>query len=151
MQGLATYELIKLGGILYISICFLCSAIYFLVSSISKHYQKTQGNITTNNNNTQTLTYTVNNTNYTKNIPFRTVKANTLPVFTAGSCTVYYAQNNPDDYNVNTNPVFMSEVLTGVLCCFSCVACLSFMFLNKHRDVAGVVGGIDIANSFIKN
>lgn len=159
MKGLATYQLIKLSGILYISVCFLCSGMYFLISNISKNYQKTQGNIITNKNNTQTLTYTVNNILYTQNIPFTLQTVDTKTNITTpphaqfidGQCTVYYAQNNPNDYNVNTNPLFMSQILTGVLCCFSCFSCLSFIFFYKNREVAGVVGGIDVANSFIRN
>jgi len=159
MKGLATYELIKLGFLIYFVGCFLCCAIYGFVSNMKKNYQKTQGNIVTNTDNTQTLKYTVNNKEYTRIIPFKpeyidsktNVRTPPMAAYTTGSCSVYYQEKDPENYSININPTFMTGVISSILCFVGCFACLSFAFLNKNREVAGVMGGVDIASSLIKN
>jgi hypothetical protein len=156
MKGLASYELFKMGFMLYMFFCFLGCSIYFLIKSISKNYQKIGGNITNNSDNTQTLTYTVNNKNYVKIIPFTmgTTDKNGVytpprPAYSPGNCTVYYAEKDPDDYQVNINPVFISKIITGILCVLSCLMLGSFIFFSKNREAAGVVGGIDAASTVV--
>ena len=147
MNGLATYEIIKMGFCLFIIICLLSSAIYWLINSFSKNYQKVQGNIVTVNNN-QVLTYTVDK-QYTQTIPFTTTTTNNVttskPTFPDGACTVYYAQKNPTDYSVNSNPLFISEILTAVFCFIGIFMIFFLYYLSTHREVAGILAGVDIA------
>lgn len=149
MQGLANYEIYKTGFGLFLIICFLICAIGCLIYSLHKNYQKTTGNIVTYINS-QTLTYTVDKL-YVQNIPFITTTTNNItsthPAHESGSCVVYYAKNNPQDYAVNSNPVFASEILTCFFCILSILVCMWFVFLRSHKDVAGVVGGLDAVSS----
>jgi len=118
---------------------------------MSKNYQKTEGIINTNTSNqTQTLTYTVDK-EYIKIIPFQITNINNVttsnPVYQTGNCIVYYAKNNPNDYNINTNPVFILEIASGFLCLLVIIGILWFLFLRSNRGVAGVLGGIDAAQT----
>jgi len=151
MQGLADYKIIKSGISVVVIFYLLCSAISFLIYSMSKNYQKTEGIINTNTSNqTQTLTYTVDK-EYIKIIPFQITNINNVttsnPVYQTGNCIVYYAKNNPNDYNINTNPVFILEIASGFLCLLVIIGILWFLFLRSNRGVAGVLGGIDAAQT----
>ena len=151
MNGLATYEIMKTGFQLLIIFCLLSSAIYCLINSFFKNYQQIQGNIVTTTNN-QVLTYTVDK-QYTQMIPFTTTTTNNIttskPTFPDGTCTVYYAKTNPTDYSVNSNPLFISEIFTAVLCFIAIIMSLFLLFLSKNKDAAGVLGGVNIASSLI--
>lgn len=151
MQGLADYKIIKSGISVVVIFYLLCSAISFLIYSMSKNYQKTEGIINTiTSNQTQTLTYTVDK-EYIKIIPFQITNINNVttsnPVYQTGNCIVYYAKNNPNDYNINTNPVFILEIASGFLCLLVIIGILWFLFLRSNRGVAGVLGGIDAAQT----
>lgn len=152
LKGLATLQIMKTGiGVLFL-LCFLSSAIYGVVSSMRKNYQKVSGNITTDTTaNNQTVTYIVADKEYNQNVPFTTKIINnvttTTPTHVAGPCTIYYAQANPNDYSVNINPVFMTQVISGVLCLLSMVSIGGLVFLRSNREVAGVLGGVDIFNN----
>jgi|694.fasta_scaffold135885_3 hypothetical protein len=152
IDGLAGYEILKTGLGLVIIICFLLSAIYFAISSYSKNYQSINGTITSNTiQKTQTLTYTVNNKLYTQNIPFTIKTENNqqilTPTYSDGNCTVYYAGSNPDDYSVNMNPLYFSGIGSSVLCIIALLSSIWLYFLYTHKEVAGVIGGIDAASS----
>lgn len=121
----------------------LCSVIGCLGNSMTKNYQKTQGNITTDVvNKNQTITYIVDK-EYVHIVPFLT---RTNPRYENGSCTVYYAPNNPNDYSINVNPSFMLGIISIVLCVLVS-AIMWFLFLRSNKDVAGVLGGINAAST----
>jgi hypothetical protein len=152
IDGLAGYEIFKTVIGLVIIICFLLSAIYFAISSYFKNYQSINGTIVSNTaQKTQTLTYTVNNKLYTKNIPFNIKTENnqqiSTPAYSDGNCTVYYAGSNPDDYSINMNPVYFSGIGSSVLCIIALLSSIWLYYLYTHKEVAGVIGGIDAASS----
>jgi len=144
MKGLALYEQIKTVFLLIIIYILLSCSIYFLQSAFSKNYQEIQGNITTNVDN-QSVTYTVNGKQYTQNVPFDT--KTTKPIYQNGAYVVYYAQNNPNDYSLGSNPLTISEIATAVFCCLAISIGLWLWFLTTHPELAGVVGGINAASS----
>jgi len=156
MEGLASYEIFKTGFFMLIMICCFCCAIYLTIYNINLHYVSTPGNITLNADKlTETLVYTVNSKQYTQTITPTTSTSTvnnistttTRPTYSVGSCTVYYPSNTPESYSVNVNPTSMAEIFTGVTCCLSICMLLWFLFLRSNRDVAGVVGGIDAAET----
>jgi ATP-dependent Zn protease len=150
MQGLADYEIIKSGISVVVILYLLCSAVSFLIYSMSKNYQKTEGIINTNTSNqTQTIIYTVDK-EYIQIVPFQITNINNVttsnPVYQTGNCIVYYAKNNPNDYNINTNPVLVLKIASGFLCFLVIIGILWFLFLRSNKGVAGVLGGINAAN-----
>ena len=152
MQGLASYEILKTGGILFLVFIIFCGSIYFVVSNFNKNYISTTiCNIKTNQNLSQTVTYTVNNKSYTKNIQPSESTVNNVktlkPAHTEGNCTLYYSTNNPDDYSINFNPTVGSGIFSGVMFIVLIVVFIWFSFLRTHREVAGVYGGISVANN----
>jgi len=154
MQGLASYQIFKTGGILFLVLILFCVSIYFTISNINKHYTETTiCNIKTNSDKSQIVTYTVNSKTYLKNIPPSEKTINNVktiePTYTEGNCKLYYASNNPDDYSINFNPTIASEIFAGIMFVILIVVFIWFSFLRSHREFAGVVGGIDIADNLM--
>lgn len=156
LSALATYQIWKTGFAIFILVLFLCIAIYSVYYIRRKNYVSTdQCNIVYDegNNFTETITYTVNNKVYKKKLPAKIVTKNNVSnkeyAHSEGSCTVYYTRDNPNDYSININPTAVIEIIAIVLFIICiCIICW-FMFLRAHRDVAGVVGGIDAASSVL--
>jgi ATP-dependent Zn protease len=151
MDGLATYEIIKTGFTIFIMCLFLCCAVGLTINNLSKNYISTKNcNITSNVDKSQILTYTVDK-QYTQQInPTITTNNNVSTknyAYQNGPCTLYYPSANPSVYSVNSNPTTVSEIIAGILCCLTILTFLWFLFLRSHRGVAGVVGGIDVANT----
>ncbi len=156
MDGLASYKIFKSGFQLFLVIAFLCFAIGLVIHSMSQNYISTSiCNITENPDKSEILKYTVNNKEYTKNIPPATVRNNNVTTTTTthqvGKCTLYYpsADPNSDSYGVNSNPTTMTLIMAGGLCLITIGMFLWFNFLKSNRNVAGVFGGIDAAQSVV--
>lgn len=152
MDGLATYELLKTGFGIFIMILLLCGAIWMTIYSRKKHYKATsECNIINNNDasKTQTVTYSVDGKKYVKTVPSITVTQNNTPQYTwsEGACKLYYASADPNDYSINSNPATIFEIVAIVLFLISIGTIIWFLFLKSHKEVAGVVGGIDAAQS----
>lgn len=156
MEGLATFEIWKTGfGILIIGL-LLCGAIWMALNSRKKHYiLTTDCNITNNNdmNKSQTVTYTVDGKKYVKNVPGTTVTQNHVSssqyTWPEGSCKLYYALADPNDYSINSNPATVFTIVSVVLLVICIGTIIWFLFLRSHKEVAGVVGGIDAAQSVL--
>lgn len=156
MEGLATYEIWKTGFGLFVLVLCLCCAIGITVYNYNKNYISTTiCNVKSSSDGsfTQTVTYTVNNKEYVKYIPASSTKQNKVTrlsyAYPEGNCTLYYASNDPNTYSVNSNPTVISGIISAVLCVIAVVGFIWFLFLRSHRDVAGVVGGIDAARTVL--
>lgn len=154
MHGLATYEIFKTGGILFIVFIIFSVSIYFVVSNVNKNYISTTiCNIKTNQDLSQTVTYVVNNKSFTKNVQPSESTVNNVktlkPTYTEGNCTLYYSTNNPDDYSINFNPTVGSGIFSGIMFVVLIVVFIWFLFLRANREVASVYGGISVANNVL--
>ena len=154
MNGLASYGIFSSGVSLFFIILFFCIAIGFLIYNINQNYLSTTiCNIVSNPDKSQTVTYTVNNKQYVKSIlPVQITNNNvttTNVAYLEGSCTLYYPSANPDSYSLYYNPTTISGIISGVLFLLSVLSYFWFSFLKSNRDVAGVAGGLNVANSVI--
>jgi hypothetical protein len=159
MSGLAGYEIFKTGAFLLLMTCILFCVVGLLISNINKNYVSTticnivSNPITPISNHEQTLTYSVNGKQYVKIIPGISTTANNIKTinyaYQEGSCTLYYASANPDDYSITYNPTTMSGIGAGILLFVIILIYLWLSFLRSNRDVAGVFGGISAAKSVI--
>jgi hypothetical protein len=154
MDGLATYEIWKTGFGIFVMVLLLCGAVWMAIRSSKKHYlSTTMCNITNDSDKTQTLTYTVDSKQYVKTIPPTIVTKNNVSTsnytWPVGSCKLYYASADPNDYSVNSNPATIFKIISVVLFVISIGAVLWFLFLRSHKEVAGVVGGIDASQSVL--
>lgn len=154
MDGLASYQIFKTGFSLFLMVLFLCCAIGLVIYTINQNYVPTTiCNVTTNTDKSQVLKYTIDKKEYVRNIPAITTNNNNVVTthspHTNGKCTLYYPKETPDSmsYGVNTNPTTMSLILAGVLCVVTLGMFFWFNFLKSNRGVAGVVGGLDAANT----
>jgi hypothetical protein len=154
MDGLASYQIFKTGISLFFMVLFLCCSIGLVIYTINQNYVSTTiCNVTTNPDKSQILNYTINKKEYVRNIPVVTTNNNnvitTHAAYTDGKCTLYYPKATPDSisYGVNTNPTTISLIVAGVLCFITILMFLWFNFLKDNRGVAGVVGGIDAAQT----
>jgi len=147
-SGLATYELIKIGASIVILTCILSSLCAILISDLGKNYLTTPGNIvnSTDGSFSQTLTYTVNGKVYTKNYSGSTSNGTLNYANTPGPCTVYYVENNPDDYSLSASPKTMLSIITSVITIIIIGLIVWFYFLKTHKEVAQVVGTVDAAH-----
>lgn len=155
MSGLASYEIIKTGVILFILVVCFCIFLYLTIRDLNKNYISTSMcNIKSNTDNTQILTYTVDNQTYTKNIPPSTTTQNNQttikPTYPEGSCTLYYASKDPNDYNVNSDPTTVMTIISVVILIIVIIIFIWLLFLRSNREVAGVVGGIDVVSSVFR-
>jgi hypothetical protein len=175
-HGLAMYEMIKVGFGIFVLIIILVSLSYCLYTNISKNYQLTTGIISNinDNNSGQILTYTVDKTIYkptlvqqpnimitdkngTRSCPHGNPQVNSFGLvigcnpnnqqYSVGTHNVYYAKSNPEDYNLDVNPTFMIEVITGIICCLLIIAIITFIFFSRNEDVAATFGGVSILSS----
>jgi len=157
MNGLASYQIIKTGFGIFFIILLLCGALYMVYYTNKKNYQSTDKcNISSNkddNQFTQSLTYIINSETYNKQIPAQVITQNKVSTkqyaYPEGLCKLYYAKANPNDYSVNANPSTISRIIAGILFFLAILSIVWLMFLRSHRDVAGVVGGIDAASSVV--
>lgn len=157
MSGLAGYEIFKIGVFLVLMSCFLFCAVGLLISNYNKHYISTticnivSNPITPTSNHEQTVIYTVNGIEYKKIIPGISTNVNNVTTFKyaypEGTCTLYYASSNPDDYSISYNPTTVSGIGAGILLVIVIFIYLWLSFLRANQDVAGVVGGISAAQS----
>ena len=151
-EGLATYEILKTGFFVFVIIIILCIGISLTFYNMNLNYISTEGTITLNTDQlTETLIYFVNDKQYTQKILPITNNNNkiitTQPAYPIGSCIVYYSKTNPNVYNINSNPTIISGIISSVLCVIATIALLWLLFLRNNRDVATVMGGINIVNS----
>jgi len=154
MDGLASYEIYKTGFCIIIIICCFCSTVGLTIYNMNKNYVSTTiCTIKNLANFEQSVSYTVNNVVYTKNIPAKVTTvngvSNTNYAYPEGQCTLYYASANPNDFSVNANPTVITQILSIVLCVIGILAILWLLFLQSHRDLAGVMGGIDAGQSIL--
>ena len=157
MSGLAKYEIIKTGIGIFILVILLCCAIYMIYYSMKKNYKSANKcNIYSNRNDnqyTQTLTYVVQGETYTKDIPAQIVKNNNISTkqytYPEGICKLYYASANPNDYSVNYKPTTVYIIMSVVLFFIALLMIGWFIYLRANRDVAGVMGGIDAAQTVV--
>lgn len=177
-SGLATYEIYKTGFMVFIIyISFMLSSGCLFYNGF-KNYQKIEGTITTNEKEKyQTLTYfidkeyshkifyTINNNKSTNNNTSvnNNASANvnvstnnstvSSPQYTDGKYTVYYPKDKPEEYNLSYNPFYINIVITIIYLIIVIIGFMYFYFLRSNRDVAGVIGGLDVASdvgSFFK-
>ena len=154
MNGLGTYATSQAGIGLFVIILIFLSSIGFLYYSLSKNYQKVKGFIKTDNESKIQILKYVADQEYTKIIYFSTTTTKnknenvttSSPQYPNGECTIYYAKNNPTDIGININPVLMSQICSCVLCILSISSGVWFYFLRKNKNLAGVVGGLSVAN-----
>jgi len=154
MDGLASYEILKTGFSIIIMCSILSCAIALLVHMFNLHYVKTPGYITVDPKDPKfnaTLTYTINDTNYTRIIEATRDKngTNPRPAYNSGPCTVYYPSSSPYDYSINYNPMWFAELFTCIACCLVVCSIISLIFYINNRELAGVAGGVGIAQGLI--
>ena len=154
MEGLATYEIIKTGFFLFIIVLLLCFSIGLIFYNMNKNYMSTTIcyiKSIPNSNYQQSITYSVNGKAYKKTVQGVTTTTNNVTstnyAYPEGNCTIYYASANPDDYSLNFNPTTVSEIFAVVLLIIAILMTLWFLFLRSHKEFAGVVGGIDAAQT----
>ena len=159
LSGLAYFELFKIGGTILILVLLLCCSLGMTFYT-NKTYLTTTGNIVVNTDQSEIVTYYINNQQYTHTIAAvssTSVVSSSLgssnassniilsPKYPEGDCTIYYNSNDPNDYSINSKPVSFFYVfmgLSGYTCCLILLTSLYFYFLNTHREVAGIQGGI---------
>ena len=155
MDGLATFELIKTGFMIFIFFIITCLVLYFFISEYNQHYESTTGTIIQNRDLSETLTYTVAGKTYTQQIsPIITQATQNAPArnsyaYPAGTTVVYYSRTDPNIFNVGTNPTTMTGIGLAVSVVLLVGSVLWFLFMRANRNVAGVVGGIDVAHGLI--
>lgn len=158
MEGLATYQILKTGFMLLIIIIFFGLAVWLVFHNISLNYLSTPiCNITNVDENAkkQKLVYNVNSKEYVKDIEPRSnldTKTNVTTysyAYPTGQCTLYYPSANPDSFSVNSNPTTVSFIMAGILLIITILGVIWFLFLRSNKDFAGVIGGIDVADSLI--
>jgi hypothetical protein len=154
MDGLATYQIIKTGFFLFLIVLFLCIAIGLVFYNLSKNYLSTticDIKSIPNSNYQQTVSYLVNGKAYKQTIPGTTTTTNNVTTTTyaypEGKCTMYYASANPNDYSLNFSPTTASGIFAGVLFVIALLMTLYFIFLRSNKEFAGVMGGIDAAQT----
>lgn len=152
----ADYEIFKTMFTVILIIYCMYSALGLTGYNISLDYISTPGNVTLNEDNkSQTLTYIVNKVTYTHYIAYTEnrnkegVVINKVPALNNGPCTVYYPRKNPNSYQINHNPVWITTICSGVLCLFACLSIAYYFVIRSNRGVAGVMGGLSIVNSLI--
>lgn len=155
MDGLATFELIKTGFMIFIFFIITCLVLYFFIIDYNQNYESTTGTIVQNRDLSETLTYTVSGKTYTQQIPPIITQANqnapaiTSHAYPAGPNLVYYSRKNPNIFNVGTNPTTMTGIGLAVSVVLLVGSIIWFLFMRSNRNVAGVVGGIDVAHGLI--
>lgn len=155
MDGLATFQLIKTGFMVFIFFIITCLVLYFFISDYNQNYESTTGTIIQNRDLSETLTYTVAGKTYTQQIPpiitqaTQNAPARTSYAYPAGNNVVYYSRKNPNIFNIGTNPTTMTGIGLTVAVILLVGSILWFLFMRANRNVAGVVGGIDVAHGLI--
>jgi len=148
--GLDYYEIIKTSIGLIIFIYLFCCVSCSFLNIYNNNYQHVQGTIILNSsNNTQLLTYKINNTIFTKIIPFSTKKYSitaSQPMYSNGPHTVYYPKNNPDNYNIDTSPftfffikppIYILKLVIFILC-----FCIILISISLILLITNNTGGI---------
>jgi len=154
MNALGSYETWKtLGTSILLLLCMIC-AIGITIYNWKQNYQSTKDcNIVLGSGLNETLTYQVSDKTYTYPISPTTTTTNnqttTKPTYATGPCTLYYKNADPTSYSVNYNPTTISAIISGVLCLLAILTFCWFLFLKAHPEVAGVVGGLDAAQTVI--
>lgn len=156
MDGLGTYALLKTGLTIFVLIILFLISIYLIYHNLQQNYQSSticSIKSSTDQSFTQTVTYTADNIVYTNVVaPIVNVSNNVSTktyAYPEGLCTVYYPKNNPESYSLNANPTTVSQIIAGILFIIVILSSLWFMFLRSNKNVAGVVGGIDAAQSIL--
>lgn len=158
MDGLASYEVFKTGAILVVLFICFCISIGLAIYNYNKHYTSSSNcNIVNSNDGffTQKATYVVNGQNYIKTIQPNVSRNSNSNIDTKnyanadGPCTAYYPDGFPNEVSINSNPFIVSEIIAGILFIIVFFGIIWFSFLRTHRNVAGVVGGIDVAQTVL--
>ena len=161
MNGLAMYEIIKTGFFFFILLICFCGSIGITTYNLNLNYIFTTGEITLNSDGLyQTLTYTVDNKEYSQTIsPITNTYQNaskqnittTVPAFPVGPCKLYYSKSDPNKYSINYNPTIISGIGASILCCLSFFTLLWLLFLRENKDFASVIGASSLTSSIIGN
>ena len=155
MDGLATFELIKTGFMIFVFFMITCLVLYFFITDYNQHYESTTGTIIQNRDSSETLTYTVKGKTYSQQIPPIITQAtqNAPAIITyaypAGTNVVYYSRTNPNVFNVGSNPTTIMGIGLIISVILLVGSIIWFLFMRSNRNVAGVVGGIDVAHGLI--
>ena len=155
MEGLGTYQLYKIGFGIVIMIIAIIVLIYFIIINYNKNFISTQDcNIKPNaGDKSQTVTYKVNNVVYTKNIPPITKTTNDVQTTEyanpEGPCTIFYSRDDPNIYNIGSDPTTVFGIIAGILCVILILTIIWYNILRSDKSLAGVMGGIDVASSLV--
>jgi hypothetical protein len=155
MDGLATFELIKTGFMIFVFFMITCLVLYFFITDYNQHYENTTGTIIQNRDLSEILTYTVGGKTYTQQIPAiitqatQNAPARASYAYPAGTNLVYYSRTNPNVFNVGNNPTTITGIGLVITIILLVGSIIWFSFMRVNRNVAGVVGGIDVAHGLI--
>lgn len=155
MNGLATYEIFKTAGTLIVLILVLFSCTGWTIYNINLNYLSTSGDIKLGPDNlTETLIYNIDGIEYRHIIqPVKTTTNNVTsinPAYTPGPCKVYYPQSNPNQFTISVlSPTTFSKIGVSIVCCLVFFTFIWLMFLRKNKNVAGVIGGVNVAQSVL--
>ena len=156
MNGLAAYEIYRTACTLFVLILILCSCTGLTFYNINLNYLYTSGDIKLDSDNlTEILTYNVDGIEYKFIIPPVKNTVNNVtsinPAHPTGPCKIYYPKSKPNEYVISfLSPTTFSEIGLAIVCCLVFFTFIWLIFLRKNKDVAGVVGGVNIATSFIR-
>ena len=156
MKGLATYETIKTGFVLFLIVLLLIIAICLTIFNMLQNYLSTticEIKSIPESNYEQKLTYSVNGQKYDDIINGVTTTVNhvtkTRYAYPEGKCKIYYQKANPKKYNINVNPTTISSIFSGILFVIAFFMTLYFYFLRTNSEFASVMGGVSVANTII--
>ena len=155
MDGLATFGIIKTGFMIFFLFIITCLVLYFFISNYNQQYERTTGTIIQNKDFSATLTYIVAGETYTQLIPPNIIQetqnspTRSSYAYPAGTNVVYYSRKNPNVFNVGMNPTIIIGIALALCILFFIVSIIWFSFMRANRNVAGVIGGIDVAHGLI--
>jgi hypothetical protein len=156
LQGLGTFEMLKTGGIIIILILCMCCSLGMAIYTNVNYVSTTNCNIVLNSDQSETLTYVVNNKTYIESIqPIEIQSApssapssvQTRPFYPVGGCKLYYNEKDPTKYEVNSSPgnfaIFFLG-LSGIACCLITFMSIYLVFLRANPEAAGIAGGVGL-------
>lgn len=130
--------------------------IFLLIILIKIYISTSICNVVSNKDSsfTQKVTYKVDGIEYTQNIPVNITKINNNTslgyAHPEGQCTLYYSKKDPKIFSLNSNPVLNSVYSTVAVLVIGVLVVIYFLFIRSNRKFAGIMGGIDIASSFLR-
>jgi hypothetical protein len=159
ITGFTWYAYFRAFSTLFMGVMCLCCTIYLFTNIYSKNYKNTSGTISFLNTSQQPcgsqdyqqgqcspyVTYKADdNKNYIEPSNVALASGQPLPP----SVNIYYEENNKSSY-ITGNP----NIVPGVFCCvatfFIIISIAQLIFFNYNKSGAAVVGGIELADSFV--